>query len=121
MADLLPCPFCGGAMQPRHALWPSEGDTDGIIHASPTDCPMPEFSVHVADNGVSVAAAWNRRSESERLRAALKPFSDYVDPRRKLPADTQITRGSPFSRGQLTMGDCYRAADALANGIRSDG
>jgi hypothetical protein len=61
-AKLLPCPFCGGAMQPRDALWPSEGDTDGIIHASPTDCPLPEFSVHVADEGVSVAAAWNTRA-----------------------------------------------------------
>lgn len=49
-------------MQPRDALWPSEGDTDGIIHARPTDCPMPEFSVHIADNGVSVAEAWNKRA-----------------------------------------------------------
>jgi hypothetical protein len=59
---LLPCPFCGGAMQPRDALWPSEGDVDGIIHANPTDCPLPEFSLHVADNCVSVTAAWNKRA-----------------------------------------------------------
>ena len=49
-------------MQPREALWPSDGDVDGIIHASPTDCPLPEFSVHVADDCVSVTAAWNKRA-----------------------------------------------------------
>lgn len=68
-AKLLPCPFCGGAMQPRDALWPSEGDTDGIIHASPTDCPLPEFSVGIADEGVSVAEAWNKRAALPHLRA----------------------------------------------------
>lgn len=30
--ELKPCPFCGGKMQLRQALWPSDGDTDAIIH-----------------------------------------------------------------------------------------
>lgn len=60
--ELLPCPFCGAAMMERHALWPSEGDTDSIIHAQPTDCPLTDFGLGTADEGVSVCAAWNRRS-----------------------------------------------------------
>lgn len=60
---LLSCPFCGGAMQPRHALWPSDGDTDAVIHAEPTECGLAGgFSIGTADNGVSVAAAWNCRA-----------------------------------------------------------
>ena len=47
------------------------------------------------------------------LRAALKPFADYADPRRTFPAEAQITAGSPFAKPQLTMGHCYAAADAL--------
>jgi hypothetical protein len=63
MAELKPCPFCGGAMQPRHALWPSDGDTDAVIHAEPSECGLAGgFSIGTADNGASVAAAWNRRS-----------------------------------------------------------
>ncbi len=64
--ELLSCPFCGDAMRPRHALWPCEGDSDGIIHANPTECPAEGFSIGTADEGVSVAAAWNRRSPSRR-------------------------------------------------------
>lgn len=64
-ADLLPCPFCGSAMMLRDALWPSEGDTDGILHAAPTDCPLPEFSVSTADECASVAAAWNKRTPAQ--------------------------------------------------------
>lgn len=63
---LKPCPFCGGAMQHRFALWPSEGDRDAIIHAAPTDCPIEgAFSIDTFDNGVSVAEVWNRRSSSD--------------------------------------------------------
>jgi hypothetical protein len=61
--ELRLCPFCGGAMQPRHALWPSDGDTDAVIHAEPTECGLAGgFSIGTADNGVSVSAAWNRRA-----------------------------------------------------------
>ena len=63
--DLLPCPFCGGEMQHRYALWPTEGDRDAIIHNVPggTSCPIEgAFSIDTFDNGVSVAEAWNRRA-----------------------------------------------------------
>ena len=56
---LLPCPFCGGAVQPRDALWPSEGDSDAVIHAAPTDCPISIFSNGSTDK--SIYALWNRR------------------------------------------------------------
>lgn len=58
--ELLPCPFCGGTVQPRDALWPSEGDSDAVIHAEPTDCPMVQFSNDTADK--SVYARWNVRA-----------------------------------------------------------
>jgi hypothetical protein len=60
--ELKPCPFCGDGARLRCALWPSEGDTDGITHANPTECPAEGFSIGTADDGVSVIAAWNRRA-----------------------------------------------------------
>ena len=66
---LEPCPFCGDERMPRHALWPSEGDSDGITHAHSTECPAEGFSIGTADEGVSVAVAWNRRSSSSAERA----------------------------------------------------
>ena len=57
--DLLPCPFCGGRVQPRWALWPSEGDTDAIIHAEPTDCPLVSFGDDTWDH--SIVEKWNTR------------------------------------------------------------
>lgn len=59
-AELEPCPFCGGAMLFRKALWPSDGCVDGIIHAAPTDCGMIGFSTETIDE--SVIAAWNTRT-----------------------------------------------------------
>lgn len=45
----------------RQALWPSEGDTDSVIHAdaNPLNCPLPDFSNDTAD--LSVIEAWNTR------------------------------------------------------------
>lgn len=63
-SELLPCPFCGGEMQLRCALWPSEGDTDAVIHNVPggTSCPIEgAFSIGTADEGKSVSEAWNQR------------------------------------------------------------
>jgi hypothetical protein len=59
--ELKPCPFCGGGVQPRHALWPSDGDVDAIIHDHPSECGMSCFSVEAVDQGASTAAAWNTR------------------------------------------------------------
>jgi hypothetical protein len=73
MTDLLNCPFCGGAMQLRYALWPSEGDRDAVIHNVPggTSCPIEgAFSIDTFDNGVSVAEAWNRRPLLDELDAS---------------------------------------------------
>lgn len=46
--------------------------------------------------------------------AALEAFAAYADPRRSVPASMPVTSGSSMARKQLTMGDCYAAADALA-------
>lgn len=56
---LEPCPFCGGQMRFRKALWPSDGNVDAIIHAEPSKCGMESFSTYTTDE--SVIAAWNRR------------------------------------------------------------
>lgn len=75
MADeLLPCPWCGEAMMERHALWPSDGDTDAIIHAKPTECPLTGFSLGTSDEGSSVRAAWNTRAPVE----AAKPAAGWM-------------------------------------------
>lgn len=51
---------------------------------------------------------------SDSLKAALEPFAAFADPRRNMPPSMPITQGSGMARRQLTMGDCYAAADALA-------
>lgn len=61
---LLSCPFCGAAVMPRWALWPSEGDRDAIIHAEPTDCGLIDFSDGTFDE--SIAEKWNTRADTER-------------------------------------------------------
>lgn len=58
--ELKPCPFCGGEMQFRAALWPSDGDRDSVIHADPSECGIQDFTTDTADK--SVIAAWNRRA-----------------------------------------------------------
>lgn len=61
--ELLPCPFCGGPMRYWKALWPSEGDADGIHHADTTEhCGVIEFSLGTSDE--QVIAAWNHRSSA---------------------------------------------------------
>ena len=60
--SLKPCPFCGKAMQYRAALFVSDGCTDAVIHAEPTDCGLVQFDIGATDGGVSTIAAWNRRA-----------------------------------------------------------
>lgn len=60
---LAACPFCGGAMQFRKALWPSDGNVDAIIHAAPTKCGLSDFADGTVDE--SILAAWNTRAASQ--------------------------------------------------------
>lgn len=84
--ELKPCPFCWKAMLLRGALWPSEGDRDAIIHAVPTDCPLPQFSNDTFDG--SIVEVWNRRAinsamppDVARLVDAAIRSADYISER----------------------------------------
>lgn len=61
--DLLPCPFCGGAVQFRKALWVSDGCTDAVIHAYEADCGLPDFSDGSTDE--SIIETWNTRAAQQ--------------------------------------------------------
>jgi len=72
-AILRPCPFCNGGMQFRKALWPSDGNTDAIIHDSATDCPLVEFEDGTIDE--SIIARWNAALDTfaaARVKAAVE-------------------------------------------------
>ena len=119
--ELLSCPFCGDAMRPRHALWPCEGDSDGIIHANPTECPAEGFSIGTADEGVSVAAAWNRRSPSRRevLEEAARVADKHYQDSKKSAAYYKSLPKDDGSYGQcladmIVAGDIAIAIRALA-------
>lgn len=58
--DLLACPFCGGEMQFRKALWIEDGCTDAIIHKGASECGMADFCTDTTDE--SVIVTWNRRA-----------------------------------------------------------
>lgn len=57
--------------------------------------------------------AWLAAARIERLSSALQPFAAFADKRHVVPGSMVITSGSAMARTQLTMGDCYRAAEAL--------
>jgi hypothetical protein len=78
--ELSPCPFCGGAMQFRKALWSSDGCVDAVIHLGvhPETCGLQFFSTDTTDE--SVIAAWNTRAtlssiQLEDVVEALKPLA----------------------------------------------
>lgn len=75
------CPFCGAAMMFRKALWPSDGCTDAIIHAAPTDCGLTAFDTETTDE--SAIAAWNRRASEAELVAALRAAEGHLEEMRK--------------------------------------
>jgi hypothetical protein len=77
-AELKACPWCGAAVMERHALWPSEGDADAIIHAAPTECGLVEFSIGASDGGASTRVAWNRRASTGGERERLKELEDTL-------------------------------------------
>lgn len=84
---LKPCPFCGEAVQHRFALHVSDGNTDDIIHAAPTDCGLQFFSVGSADHGATVAAAWNTRKHDPSALVAATSSIDFHQ-RRGMLSDT---------------------------------
>jgi hypothetical protein len=100
--ELLPCPFCGGDVMPRHALFPSDGDTDAIIHVGESECGMVAFDIWTADQGVSVALAWNTRPQA--------PASGASDLEGRLRAYGFIKDGISFKHPMA-----IEAADALAS------
>lgn len=82
------CPFCGGEMMFRAALWPSDGDSDGIIHKDVQGGPDGCCGVMSFSNGTSdrqIIAAWNRRAPSpevtalvEAARASLEAMKRHI-------------------------------------------
>jgi len=85
LPDMRACPFCGARVQLREALWPSEGDTDAIIHVNPTTCPLISFSNGSADGCVTVVEKWNSRKGDDRdelieaLRAQLDVSLQFME------------------------------------------
>lgn len=55
--ELLECPRCGGPAQFRKALWPSDGNTDAVLHRVGEGCPLDHYSIGSTDEGV--IADWN--------------------------------------------------------------
>jgi len=79
-SELKACPLCGGRMMFRKALWPSDGCTDAVIHAEPTDCGMVVFDTGTTDE--SVIAAWNtRKSEALADDAVERAAEDWMHKR----------------------------------------
>ncbi|KKW92637.1 hypothetical protein [Sphingobium chungbukense] len=116
--ELKRCPMCNGEMMLRHALWPSDGDTDAIIHREPTTCGLKFFSIDTADNGVSVAAAWNRRSSPPQNDAGVV----YAKDRDKIAAliDPGIfKRELPKRHDDARRAQAYRKADEIIAALRA--
>lgn len=117
---LEPCPFCGDEMMPRHALWPSEGDSDGIIHAHSTECPAEGFSIGTADEGVSVAVAWNRRSSSAAERAVVEALE--MAEGTLLIASRMLTEDHKMVLNGKRWGDkTIKAVNAALSSVRGEG
>lgn len=110
--ELKPCPFCGDTMQPRHALWPSEGDSDGIIHTHPTECPADGFSIGTADEGESVAAAWNRRA------SPTPPTTEGRESRAWMLAERIVSKVHMGSSLQMSPSELAEVARALLSSPR---
>jgi hypothetical protein len=81
--ELVPCPFCGGRVMFRKALFVSDGCTDAIIHAEPTKCGMTDFTTYTTDE--SVITAWNTRAELRALAGA--EVGGWISVEDRLPID----------------------------------
>jgi hypothetical protein len=95
---LLPCPFCAGSVQFRKALWPSDGDYDGIIHVEITACPMSDFSNGTADG--SVIASWNNRAalSAPRVEPVAEKIIEQADTLDGRISQTVVVDGIEFVR-----------------------
>lgn len=113
---LLPCPFCGGEMMERHALWASDGDVDAVIHKPfPITCGLIEFSINSCDQGVSTAAAWNARASIATPDPLTAKLVEALQNIRALAQKRQNERG--FEGGVLEdIAGFARAALAAAEG-----
>lgn len=112
--ELMPCPFCGGRMLFRAALWPSDGDCDGFIHAEPTECPLGNFSDSSSDR--SIIGKWNARAAIAAVREGegegegthsdnLKHFVEHIAALHK--------DGFPNEAESVVEANEHRAAEAM--------
>jgi len=104
------CPWCRKAVQHRFALDVSDGGTDDIIHAAPTDCGMQYFSVGSADRGVTVAAAWNQRTPDSTLQAHTDRLAEALRECNIILA--ALTNGKPVPSGFDIMAHYQRCVSA---------
>lgn len=74
---------------------------------------LPSYTIRTIEAALSAPTPEPSRHGVEAMREALKPFASFADPTRKVPRGMPVTVGSRIARRQLTMGDCYDAADAL--------
>jgi hypothetical protein len=95
---LLPCPFCGKAMQLRQALDVSDGGVDAVIHAEPTECGL-YFDIGTADQCVSVTAAWNTRAQAADLARDEAPPTAQAEAVLRTPTDYAIEHAEYMAKG----------------------
>jgi hypothetical protein len=86
-----------------------------------TELIIEELSKTIASLRIERASDQQRLFHYERkldeMTRALKPFAEYADANKIMPAGLIITAGSRLARRQLTMGDCYAARAALGENL----
>lgn len=104
MTELLPCPFCGGVVQFRKALWPSDGNVDAIIHAEPTECGLADFSDDTTDE--SILVKWNA-ALAARQEGEWQPIDTVPDGER---VELFLEHGEK-GNGEIAVGMVFRNDD----------
>lgn len=100
-----------GQVPPDHRLWiESTSRETHILVQIGSRYVLPDEAMRLTAHMVR---GLNESNAIKTLSDALKPFAEYGDKNRKFPRGVQITHGSSQAKRQLTMGDCYDAADAL--------
>lgn len=95
------------------AAWQAEHQAENDRLRAGQDWQRGEIERLRAENAELYRLRGAAQDICEDLRAALKPFADYADPRNGVPPSFQITAGSSMARKQIIMQDCYRARDAF--------